>query len=142
MGALMLHYFIQICEYKMAWTINPLNIKCNIHVLISKSNNFKNCTGIPSMSVSSTWPNIMNINNCNKWQLSATYQPLVTVIVLDGCFHACMESKSLWFDSRKISFVLLLQHHYFIRIWLCLICKCSPVIFTPLQITYGIVILI
>ena len=35
------------------------------------------------------------------------YQPPVTVIVLDGCFHACMESKSLWFYSRKILFVLL-----------------------------------
>ena len=37
------------------------------------------------------------------------YQPLFTVIVFDGCFHARMESKSLWFDSRKISFVLLLN---------------------------------
>ena len=38
------------------------------------------------------------------------YQPHVTVIVFDGCFHASVESERLWFDSRKLSFVLLLQH--------------------------------
>ena len=35
------------------------------------------------------------------------YQPLVIIIVFDGCFHARMESKSFWYDSRNISFVLL-----------------------------------
>ena len=29
-----------------------------------------------------------------------SYQPIVTVIVTDSCFHARMYSKSLWFDWR------------------------------------------
>ena len=32
-----------------------------------------NHTGIPSVCVSSMRPNIMNINDCNTWQLSATH---------------------------------------------------------------------
>ena len=39
------------------------------------------------------------------------YQLLILVLVFDGYFHPCMELKSLWFDSRKISFVFLLQQH-------------------------------
>ena len=40
---------------------------CNIHALISKSNNSTcmNCTGILSVCVSPMWPYIMNINSCN-----------------------------------------------------------------------------
>ena len=57
----------------MTWSINLLNINCNIHALISKSNNiYHNCTGSPSLCASPMWPNIMNINDCNAWQLSAT----------------------------------------------------------------------
>ena len=45
----------------------------NIHMLISKLKNLMNCTGIPSVCISPMWPNIMNINDWNTWQLLATH---------------------------------------------------------------------
>ena len=49
------------------------------------------------------------------------YQSLVTVIVFDGCFHARMESKSLWFNSRKIDILCyaFATPLIYLGIWLC-----------------------
>ena len=46
-----------------------------------QNQNIMNCTGIPSVCVSPMWPNIMNINDCKTWQLSATrYRPVHVVV--------------------------------------------------------------
>ena len=76
MSAVMLHFLLHNCEYRMTWSINPLNIK---------SNNIMNSTGILSLCVSSMWTNIMN----NLTTITRdNYRPFITVI--DSCFHARM----------------------------------------------------
>ena len=52
--------------------IEAMNKPNHIHALIWKSKNIMNITDIPSGCVSPMWSNIMNINDCNTWQLSAT----------------------------------------------------------------------
>ena len=66
---------------------DPLILKilnCNINTLISKSNNIINSTGIPFLCVSLMWPNIMNINDCNTWQQSATLYGNLFMLALIG----------------------------------------------------------
>ena len=87
-----------------------------------------NCTGIPSVCVSPMWPNIMNINDCNTWQLSATRYG-IRVRWLFPCLHG-IEKVVIWFteDIIRLAFATSL---IYLGIWLCKI----PVVVTPIQIT-------
>ena len=49
-----------------------------------------NCTGVPSVCVSPMCPNIINITSVTP----DNFQALVTLIVIDSCFQARIESKS------------------------------------------------
>ena len=85
-----------------------------------------NCTGIPSVCVSPMWPKIMNINDCNRWQLSATRYGN-RVRWLFPCLHG-IEKVVIWFteDIIRLAFATSL---IYLGIWLCKI----PVVVTNLS---------
>ena len=110
-SAVILHFLMHICEYGMTWSIN-LKYK-----IVTCMRWYRNRTIFWTAMVFHLC--VFFLCDLTSWILTIVtrdnYQPLVTVNVFDGCFHARIESKSMWFDSRKISFVLLLQHHLLIR---------------------------
>ena len=72
MSVVMLHFLLHICVYRMTWSINSLNTKLKHPCADIEIEEHHKLHWSPSVSVSPMWPNIMNINNCNTWQLLAT----------------------------------------------------------------------
>ena len=74
-----------------------------------------------------TWkkiPMFMNMNDCNTWQLSAT-RPVNRARFLFPCLHG-IEKVVIWF-TEDIIFLAFATSLIYQGIWLCKICKCSPV---------------
>ena len=76
-----------------------------------------NWPGIPSVCVSPMWPNIMNINDCNTWQLSDTRYGN-RVRWLFPCLHG-LEMVVIWFmeDIFCLAFAisLIIRGYGYIR---------------------------